>query len=553
MNNRAGLPPTSPDEPERQATPLSSWSSIDWRFLLPPDRLTTVGYLGPVSDAEIRVLEQSGVHALRDPDGAHGLDVVVVTADVAEWAHRAATVVRPGGWVLLRFGTSGARLGSRIRRGRPRMSRHRAGQDHLLVRATYWHAPNAQRCSYLVALDDRPAVAAVLRRYHGVRFGLVKSLVARSFNRAGLMAAIARDRTVVMQRPGDGNRPSGLQPREHLPILEPAAEASLTTDGTPSRFLVTPWFEASRHVVFLYLDPRTGSLCGVAKLPRRDWDTSGIRHEGHTLQQLTRCTQALAGQVPGVHTLSLGTRPFLLESALHGATAGPELVRAQTATLLEAALDFVGRMPTMGTTEDDTSWFARLVEAPLHDVAAAVDLEVVPPLVERTLRYLEPLRDSPLPLVFEHGDLSHPNLLLDQKGRLAAVDWERSEPRGLPGHNLCFFLQYVAESLRSTFERAGQLRAFDAAFTGTDAWALPWLHRYATSRGIDHDELPRLVLATWARSSAGLLKRVLPADRRSATADGSAAARADLATAFRLDRDFDLWRHAVERFERLLR
>ena len=54
-------------------------------------------------------------------------------------------------------------------------------------------------------------------------------------------------------------------------------------------------------------------------------------------------------------------------------------------------------------------------------------------LVERTLDALRPLRDAGLPLVLEHGDTSHPNLLLRRFGDLAVVDWELANPDGLPG------------------------------------------------------------------------------------------------------------------------
>ena len=63
-----------------------------------------------------------------------------------------------------------------------------------------------------------------------------------------------------------------------------------------------------------------------------------------------------------------------------------------------------------------------------------------------------------------------------------------------------------------------------------------------------------LLLATWARSSAGLLVRLGPGGGSTSEAeDDPAVTRSRLAEAFELDRDFHLWRHAVRRFDRLFK
>ena len=90
-----------------------------------------------------------------------------------------------------------------------------------------------------------------------------------------------------------------------------------------------------------------------------------------------------------------------------------------------------------------------------------------------------------LPLIFEHGDVSHPNLLMTADEQLTVLDWERYERSGLPGHDLVFFLQYVAEARSSAVDRdPAQLAAFDAAFVGEAAWARPYLLRYAAELGV---------------------------------------------------------------------
>jgi len=593
-----------PDRP----LPLAAWPAADWRFLV-PDPVGRAGFFGPPAPGETEVLREAGVQvvdltgddaaARSDAAAAAGLDVVVVTAERPGGLAAAAGALRPGGWMLLRVGRGADDPAWPSLRGRggPGSVVDPAGAwtrnvraSGLEVRGRFWHAPHARRCSYVVALDQRAAVDAVLRRHHGVRFGAAKSVVARMLNRAGLTALLAGQVTVLARVPvelaREGDDLPGVGDKRTWNDDEPTRDDELTTHadspaspgrsapgppGPPAHrqtgynvvadllpgeveagtgtadqwFLVTPWFEASRHVVRLYLDRGSGSPVTVAKFPRRPWDTGGIRHEADVLRDLARRTDALAGRVPAVLDLQLDGRPYLFESAVVGRAVGPEVVRSRPGEVLDRAANFVDSLPTTGTTAQDPGWFARLLEGPLTEAALAVGLRELPGLVDRTLSCLESLRAADLPLVLEHGDLGHPNLVLGERG-LGAVDWERAEPYGLPGHDLCFFLQYAAEALRGTFERPGQLRAYDDALTGPGAWARPWLERYAQARGVDERWLPALILASWARSSAGLVRRLASSETLHVeVAEG-------LAEAFAVDRDFALWRHSVDRFDRLL-
>jgi hypothetical protein len=153
-------------------------------------------------------------------------------------------------------------------------------------------------------------------------------------------------------------------------------------------------------------------------------------------------------------------------------------------------------------------------------------------------------------LILEHGDVSHPNLLMTADSQLTVLDWERYEPSGLPGHDLVFFLQYVAEARMSAVTRPAQLAAFDAAFVGQTAWARPYLLSYLTKLDVPDRFLPLLVLATWARTSTGLLTRL---DTDETDEAGRSADPSMLADTFASDRDFLLWQHAVRRFEQLAR
>jgi aminoglycoside phosphotransferase (APT) family kinase protein len=151
----------------------------------------------------------------------------------------------------------------------------------------------------------------------------------------------------------------------------------------------------------------------------------------------------------------------------------------------------------------------------------------------------ERVRHERLPLVFEHGDLSHPNILLTDVRDVAVLDWESAEPAGLPLCDLVFALTYIAVARRPRWSRQTEVEAFADAFWGRSAWARPYLRRYADGLGVPSAAIDALVLLTWPRYLDGLLARTGGhGDNR----DSAAAARW-----LQGNRFFALWRHAAAR------
>jgi hypothetical protein len=103
--------------------------------------------------------------------------------------------------------------------------------------------------------------------------------------------------------------------------------------------------------------------------------------------------------------------------------------------------------------EPRAAWFDRLVETPVGQFermfASALDAEET----ARSRQILATLTD--LPLVCEHRDCSPWNVLYDDDGSVALVDWESSEPRGLPGLDLVYFLTYAALFVEQTMDTGG--------------------------------------------------------------------------------------------------
>jgi aminoglycoside phosphotransferase (APT) family kinase protein len=296
----------------------------------------------------------------------------------------------------------------------------------------------------------------------------------------------------------------------------------------PSCVLVAPRFRDSRHVIVLVLgaDGRDPAL--VAKLPRLP-GAADLAREAANLRAAGRALGGGdAGTAPSLVAFEPGPAyPILLETGLPGRSLSPRAVRRDRERLIADGCAWLVRLAeATARRPPDDGWYERLVAAPLRALGRRLaDGTPLQPLVERTLERARALRDADLPLVLEHGDLGHPNLLRRPDGRLGVLDWERADPSGLPGHDLVFLLAYAAACGRSG------PAAVPGAFFGRDAWAWPVAERYAGALGIDAALLPALVAVASARVVAASAANGL----RPSSGVRDAAARHLL-----------LWRHAVE-------
>ena len=136
---------------------------------------------------------------------------------------------------------------------------------------------------------------------------------------------------------------------------------------------------------------------------------------------------------------------------MQGTPVSPAALARDLEGNVEAAVAWLERLARTSarpaSADEDDRRFRRLVEEPLQAFGATAHADLgLRDLVPRTLEALEPLRGARLPLVLEHGDTSHPNLLRRPFGDLGVVDWELADHDGLPGHDLCFFLVYAASA-----------------------------------------------------------------------------------------------------------
>jgi aminoglycoside phosphotransferase len=266
----------------------------------------------------------------------------------------------------------------------------------------------------------------------------------------------------------------------------------------PGCVVLTPRFPRSRCVITLVFGERGRWPVLVAKTPRLPNDAGRLAHEAAMLEAAGRATAQGAATAPVLLAFDGSSRwPLLLETALPGRPVSPAAVRRDPSGTVGRVADALGTLAEATARMAPPGWYGALIEQPLTALAAARTAANTD-LVETTLAVLEPLRGARLPLVLEHGDVSHPNLLLLPDGRVGLLDWERARDGGLPVGDLLCFLSHAARA---------QCQERDEVFWGARRWATDHLVEYADRIGVRRDQLPLLMLAasalTAAREGAG--------------------------------------------------
>jgi aminoglycoside phosphotransferase (APT) family kinase protein len=218
--------------------------------------------------------------------------------------------------------------------------------------------------------------------------------------------------------------------------------------GRMSAVVLTPRFRASAHVVVLVLAEGNPEPVLVGKAPRLADGGVSLQREASSLRCIQKLFPRTSETVPRVIAFEPHfDRPILVETALVGRPMDPPHVRRDLGGCCQAALRWLVDVHGSPDDQDDdrVERFERLVTGPLDYLAGTVPWSREERrLLDQTRELVEPLREARLPAVLEHGDFSHPTLMLLDNGRVGVVDWEMADLDGLPCHDLVFFLTYAA-------------------------------------------------------------------------------------------------------------
>lgn len=315
------------------------------------------------------------------------------------------------------------------------------------------------------------------------------------------------------------------------------------TSSSLSCVLATPRFRASAHVIFFIIPHGSTQPVLVLKAGRGSGDfAASLAREADNLRAVQRVRPGGFDSIPRLLAFEVhaGT-PLLLETVVPGTVLKPRVVRRHSRHTIEGLLRWLLDLQTASArpTSEPRADLHRLLDSRLDRITAGVAPLIPHSLVARTRELTQPLASMDFPLVFEHGDLSSPNILRTSEGDFGIVDWELAEPRGLPGQDLFFLLAYLAFAKSGATRVEEHVAAFHRAFFGDSAWARPHVTRYADAIGLDQESIPPLFIACWARYAMGLSERM-------AHLPGGGGVTDEEARWLTRNRYFALWRHAVE-------
>jgi hypothetical protein len=500
-NEPARLGAVSRDERLRQAR------RVDWRFLLPTPELGRVA-LGGVPESSLHAalagLRGSPVPALPTSGGggqspAEPFDTVVLSGRIKRSDLIAATaaVAERGHLVIELHGPvqPTLRLGERPGSA-TRIKRSLRAGGFEVREWLVW--PSLDKATAFARADDPAAIRAWLNRRLGRRPASAIGIAMRGRIGSALFA-VAPALVLVARR---GVMPASLVERRLAACAVPGG----------GRLILAPRYRASAHIVGLAI-ARDTSIEGVVKIARLRDDRS-LDHEAAVLAALARSGPAARSgprlvDAPGLAT-EIGDDPWptLVETGVDGEALDPAAVRRDRGGTVEAIRAWLATLP-VGPPGDRKVDVATRLDAALAAVErmddGSADGRRLAGLVARTRPLVASLAARSMPLVFEHGDPAHPNLLVRSDGTIAAVDWERGEPDGLPLHDLTISMAYVAAAARGATQPTEQAAAFRAAMSDDDPWAAAALDEELARLGCDPASRPALIIAAWARSAAWLV------------------------------------------------
>ncbi|MFL5493739.1 MAG: phosphotransferase family protein [Gemmatimonadales bacterium] len=271
----------------------------------------------------------------------------------------------------------------------------------------------------------------------------------------------------------------------------------------------------------------------VVKIARVADARPGLLREATTLPGIQRyCRGGLEGAPRVLFTVDDGKRVAVGETALPGVPMLTRLSRRSYRSFALQATDWLVDLARCERGEDRTPPACRLIDEALAEFVGSFGSLLEPELVARTRAAMARLDN--LASVCEHRDFSPWNVFVTPHGGFAVFDWESSEPAGLPGLDLHYFLAYLAFALDRARQTPAMLRSYRVAldptsFTG--AVHRECLTRYAERVGLEPAAFHPLRLLTWIIHSRSECRRL--------TADAAGAPPIEL---LRHSLFLELWR-----------
>lgn len=312
--------------------------------------------------------------------------------------------------------------------------------------------------------------------------------------------------------------------------------------------LRTPRFYASGHIIIFVLTENNSEPILIVKVPRLPGDNGRLQREAENLRIIQDFRPDGFESIPKVIAFEdWQNERLLVETALRGQVMKPAVVRRQTEACTKAGLQWLIELHEATTSDraDTPDWFERLVEPSLEMLTRFLpSAGQTRTMIERTRELIEPFKQAELRLVFEHGDLSAPNILFTGNHQIGVVDWELAEPKGLPCTDLFFFLTYIAFALERARKTRQHVAAFQKAFFRENAWSVSYLEQYRQKMNIPEELMKPLFVICWCRYVAGLITRLNSGHSTEKFAK-------ETENWLKVNRYYILWKYTLDHFKQL--
>jgi len=455
---------------------------VDWRFLLRQTEEPTSICVGP--DRLVRGLGLVSAAVPRDGAEAKDVDLVALVNPGRRSLRAAWVALRPGGelyaeWYLPPFGLA-------------RVRRRLAATGFTDVRC-YWPWPWPSRgAQFWLPLGASNAIDFFLQLGPEARPSRLRRLLRALWRRARRLGVIAPLCIVARKPDGESGDIEGLM-RERWEGWQFGSRPERL-----SWLLLTGGRRSVNKVVGLVFADSEQAPRSVVKFARTEAEEDQLRREAAALQSLRASRPELAG-VPTM--LFLGQRCGRLclgESAVAGKPLMLRLDRVSFSELAGLITRWLVDLAGAPHAQRQAAWSSHLVEEPLREFEASFAGLIEKDDLARTSDLLSSLGD--LPLVFEHRDFSPWNVVLNDEGEIAVLDWESCEPEGLPALDLIYFLTYAAffvdDALESGRTREVYARSRDVR-TATGSVVDRCERSYCERLGLDHALLRPLRVLCW--------------------------------------------------------
>lgn len=269
---------------------------------------------------------------------------------------------------------------------------------------------------------------------------------------------------------------------------------------------LTPRFQASAHIIaFLYQEQSTAPVA-VVKFPRIPGDDQRLKRESQNLKML----QALLPDDHSVPHVLAETEwqnyHILVQSIVPGKILERSHVKRKPEYYIEKMVTWMIRLGRISNNQHAAPRDEKIDE-PLRKIDYWLNgLNSEWRLTEKAEESIHKIRTAGLPRIFEHGDTSAPNILIDDQDRIGVVDWELANPSGYPALDFFFFLMFVIIA-RSPAKHLD--RELENAFFRNDAWSRPFIERYFRELQIPPEYARPLFILCWTRYVAGLIDRLV--------------------------------------------